>query len=292
MSYYTDFMAACAAGNLAKAKRLHSLYKIEHNEWNNLALRLALNNGHDQVAKWLRSLAHIVPNDTDTALCTQACWDNNLELAKLVYSLGTVNPSRIDSELFAHVCSPYNNIAKWLISIGVDHTADDDSAFRYACREGYLHNAKWVYSLGGVNHNAEFGEALSCACSHGNLPLAKWLYSLGPIDPDFCVDTAFSSACYHNALETAEWIFYTLGGVNIHKNNDLVFTRSCMRKCENVAKWLIRIGVIPTMDNVSFRYRSAPDLYQYYYDYYQEVITAANKIKQWWKIRSAMKNQS
>jgi hypothetical protein len=54
--------------------------------------------------------------------------------------------------------------------------ADNDFAFRFACENGHLETARWVYTLGGVNVHACDDLAFRHACMCGHLETAKWLF--------------------------------------------------------------------------------------------------------------------
>ena len=57
----------------------------------------------------------------------------------------------------------------------------NDQAFHWACYNGHLEVAQWLWSLGGVDHHAKDDEAFRVACYSNNLPVAQWLGSLGGI---------------------------------------------------------------------------------------------------------------
>jgi uncharacterized protein len=59
--------------------------------------------------------------------------------------------------------------------------AENEYTFRFACSNGHLSAAQWLYSLGGVDTHAENEYAFRYACSNGHLNVAQWLYSLGGI---------------------------------------------------------------------------------------------------------------
>jgi hypothetical protein len=66
--------------------------------------------------------------------------------------------------------------AQWLIGLGgVDIHAENDYAFRTACRYGYLESAQWLVGLGGVDVHAENDSALLYACQNRHLEVARWL---------------------------------------------------------------------------------------------------------------------
>jgi hypothetical protein len=62
---------------------------------------------------------------------------------------------------------------------GVDVHADDNGAFRAACRNGHLETVKWLVGLGGVDVHADNDYPLG-ACRNGKLEVVRWLLSMDP----------------------------------------------------------------------------------------------------------------
>jgi hypothetical protein len=53
-------------------------------------------------------------------------------------------------------------------------------------------------------------------------------------------EAAFQSACAAGDLKLAQWL-YSLGEVNIHVNNDIVFQLASMYYQPDVSEWLQRL---------------------------------------------------
>jgi diacylglycerol kinase len=62
----------------------------------------------------------------------------------------------------------------------------------------------------------------------GHLEIAKWLYSLGGVDIHAENEDAFRNACLNGYLEIAKWL-YSFGGVDIHAKNEYAFRITCKK---------------------------------------------------------------
>lgn len=100
-----------------------------------------------------------------------ACIEGHLEVAQWLLSKGNVDihtsvvcvPGLIDTDNGAYSFS----------------CAGEDLAFAFACVNGHLQIAQWLYSLKGVDiHAAIHTEVFRKMCNKGHLEVARWLLSL------------------------------------------------------------------------------------------------------------------
>jgi hypothetical protein len=91
----------------------------------------------------------------------------------------------------------------------LDISARNEEAFRWACCNGYLQVAQWLYQIKPtLNISAENENAFRMACYNNNLVLALWLYQIKPtLDISAKNEEVFRHACYHNHLHL--WTFKT-----------------------------------------------------------------------------------
>ena len=84
----------------------------------------------------------------------------------------------------------------------------NEYAFRWACKNGHLVVAQWLYEIKpSLDISAENEYAFRMACVKGHLDIAQWLYQIKPT-LDISVDNeyAFQYACEKGYLEIAQWI--------------------------------------------------------------------------------------
>jgi hypothetical protein len=71
------------------------------------------------------------------------------------------------------------------------------------------------------------------------LEVAQWLLSLGGVNIHSDDELAFVGACGSGHLEVAQWLF-SLGGVDIHVGDDEAFRWACdCMPAEGAGRWLI-----------------------------------------------------
>ena len=149
-----------------------------------------------------------------------------------------------EAKQFYHICS--------LCRGKLDIHYNDEEAFRWACANGHLDVAKWLYSLDPDNTDIHTCNqfAFRYACKNGRIEMAKWLYSLEArpcdprgADPDniniHVRDEVFRCACQNGHLDVAKWL-YSLDPENtdIHFRNEQALRWACERGHLDVAKWL------------------------------------------------------
>jgi len=109
----------------------------------------------------------------------------------------------------------------------------------YCIKNGlrYKYDDEWNnYSNQNWNRNI-----FCCLCASGYIETAKWLYSLGGIDIHINNDEAFILSCESGYLEIAKWLV-SLGGVDVHFNNNEAFRLSYLNGYLEIVKWLYSLG--------------------------------------------------
>jgi len=121
--------------------------------------------------------------------------------------------------------------------------ANDDEAFRYACRYGHIEIAKWLISLDAntiLKTNNDF--AFINTFYNGDFNLINVLMGMEyKIDIHAKNDYAFRNACKYGHIEVAKWLYSLDDKTNIHAKNDYAFRNACKYGHIEVAKWLITI---------------------------------------------------
>lgn len=176
-----------------------------------------------------------------------ACFYGRLEEAKKVYAENSwINIHEYDEWVLYFAClMGHLETAQWLVSIGADIHVNNDAPFRECIKRHNLHVAKWLIELGSDYH---FDNELAFrkACADDFLDYAQWMWNYGithdsPINIHAKNDEAFRDACIYGNLDVAKWLWeISEKTINIHVDNDYVFTRSHHR---DVLDWLESIRV-------------------------------------------------
>jgi hypothetical protein len=85
-----------------------------------------------------------------------------------------------------------------------------------------LNNNMYYWYSEHLLHYSNKQDCFKYACMNGDIQEVKWVYSLGNIDIHEDDDIIFCKVCQYGKLDIAKWI-YSLGDVNIHGNNNLAF---------------------------------------------------------------------
>jgi ankyrin repeat protein len=186
-----QFIQLCRIGNLDNIIHFYeNNSNINISSDNELAFRVACENGHFEIAKWLLSISPNIDIHTkDSYAFCYSCESGYLEIAKWLFSLNP-NISLYDYECsFCYSCeSGQFEVVKWLFSINPNLNISNyrEYAFRYACKNGHLEVVKWLLSIKpDINISIKDNYAFCYACENDHLELAKWFTQL---DYKYCIE--------------------------------------------------------------------------------------------------------
>ena len=131
-------------------------------------------------------------------------------------SLGADINADNDSAVIWASISGHLEVVKYLVSIGADIHAHDDFAVRYASRLGHLEFVKYLVSV-GANIHVFNDEAVRDASENGHLEVVKYLVSVGA-DIHADDDWAVRFASIYDHLEVVKYLVSV--GADIHANDD------------------------------------------------------------------------
>jgi|GEM_PF-3634206 len=109
-----------------------------------------------------------------------------------------------------------------------------------ACLEGDLPKAERIFSHNEI-HLWVRQRIFDRVVERGHLNILQWIHSLGGIDIHRFDDIAFRESCNRGYLEVSIWL-YSLGGIDSHQWYDGVFESSCKGGHLDVAQWLYSLG--------------------------------------------------
>ena len=111
--------------------------------------------------------------------------------------------------------------------------------FINACRDGNLEEAIYIYNKYKPNIHAEDDEVFRFACKNGHINIAQWLYGLED-KPNIHIEDeyAFRLACKYGHINIAQWLYGLEDKPNIHAVDDEAFRFACKNGHINIAQWL------------------------------------------------------
>lgn len=112
--------------------------------------------------------------------------------------------------------------------------------FDQACSFGDLEIAQWIHSMIGSKLDLE--RAFFDAICGDQCEVADWLLSLKPdMDISRENDFYFRRSCAYGLFRMAQWIFEKRPNVNIAFNNYDAFREACLGGYTNIIEWLLTI---------------------------------------------------
>lgn len=128
----------------------------------------------------------------------------------------------------------------------IDISKDNEYAFRWACCNGHLDVAQYLWSLWkfpAINLSAYSDAAFVSSCRNGHLKVAKWLFSLYKfyVSNSMCKH-AFVSSCKNGHLHIIEWLLNVKPNINISANDEYAFISACENGHLSVAKYLLKMS--------------------------------------------------
>ena len=122
----------------------------------------------------------------------------------------------------------------------IDISAENEFAFRYACYNGHLDLAQWLYKIKPtIDISVQNDLAFCWTCNEGHLDLAQWLYKIKPtIDISAKDEYAFRGACINGHLELAQWLYQIKPTIHISAEDEEAFRLACENGHLALIKWL------------------------------------------------------
>lgn len=126
----------------------------------------------------------------------------------------------------------------------LDEMVNSDYSFRFACFNGHLELAKWLYSIRpNMNISNLDEDPFRIACQRGHLEVIKWLYQIKPtIDISTGNEYAFHKACENGHLKVVMWLYETKPTLNMTILNYEGFRRCCKNGHIELAKWFCQLN--------------------------------------------------
>lgn len=184
-----------------------------------------------------------------TNLKIELCKNNDLSKLKELYDNGDNMKCIIDydnGDNFGDDCESlldlacvlqHSELAKWLLSIGLDSNGNNGLPLRAACSDGDFELVKCLYDKGADIH-ADEDHAFNNACKYGHIDIVKWFYE---IDKTMDVNTGLSYASNReNHFEIIELLLSW--NADIHYLDDLPMQWAIHGNCIENVKFLYNKG--------------------------------------------------
>ena len=190
---------------------------------NNVAMRLAAENGHLQLVQYLCSLPTehgVDPSANNTLAVRCAAANGHLQVVQYMCSLPMhrgVDPGAHNNAAIRLAAeNGHFQVVQYLCSLptarGVDPSADDNSALLKAAENGHLQVVQYLCSLPtarGVHPTAPSSGAMQMAASYGHLQVVQYLCSLPTdrgVNPGAWQSRAIRVAAQYGHLHVAQYL--------------------------------------------------------------------------------------
>lgn len=180
----------------------------------------ACENGHLEMAQWLHH-QYEYQVDVDVAFLW-TCHSGELPVLKWLFTLDIdieylmkdEGPNFfIDTSANGHL-----DVVKWICT-NIPRTLDLlPDAFEYACMNGRLETAQWIYDFDSSRVIPRLSSAFCRTCEGGYLEVAQWLWTLGPIDI-IEVHRRFDHICDTKNIGVIRWLVESCGVSPAYANN-------------------------------------------------------------------------
>lgn len=241
------FIQCCRHGQLEMCQWLTSVSNMPMlNCQDDEPLRISVYYNHLDIVKWLVSKGCVDPHLNDFELFKMACLRNYVPMAQWLSTLAGFKIKQIWLPIIKNCCVLGNlNIIKWLSSQG-NFKISIGFLFYISCVKGGLETSKWLWSNISNQPNSNllsFNLLFKEVCRQGKLTTAEWLFSLGGIDIHENQEELFRTCCKFGRFNIVKWLF-NMGNININVKNDYAFRLACRHGHLNIVKWLFSVSLI------------------------------------------------
>ena len=121
----------------------------------------------------------------------------------------------------------------------INISANNYYIFTGACEMGYLLVVKWLIDIIPNLEPNIIHIGFDFACINGHLNLAQWLYKIYPfINISEHNEQIFRFTCEFGHLDVAKWLMYVKPSINVCAHDNTSFKYACLNGHLHVAKWL------------------------------------------------------
>ena len=124
------------------------------------------------------------------------------------------------------------DIAQWLYKIKptIDISANNEYDFRYACENGHLNVAQWLYQIKPtIDISAKDENAFRWACEDGHLDIAQWLQTLIPYGLYYTFEVDENNLITTFSTKKLNYSFLKKRLDIVHSGNEICFREALVR---------------------------------------------------------------
>lgn len=158
---------------------------------------------------------------------------------KNVYSVFNIDLNNVNIDDFVNVCKfGYMQCVKYLLLIGIDPSANQNTGFINACGNGHLDIVELLINDIRVDPTALDNSALIDACREGYFDIVKVLLQDGRVDPTVDDNVAFIIACGKGRLNIVKLLMEY--GVDPYTNNNDAIVVACRFKRWDIVELFLK----------------------------------------------------